>query len=239
MNETKFDSRLKLLGKILLASNLLDLFFYDSTKPIWVNALNLGLTMVFGVTVSWGVIQRKNWARILVYFSFLLALLSIPAWGSFSLPQKIAFVVGWAPFVVLLYHFHRYPSLTSQYFQGSAMQRKWKIAIIALGSLIVLIFGGITVAGLYFRQQGASLMTEMKTNLVLEGEVEPRVMNTCREKFGRKIEDPAILEKFCHCFSLNMDKVTTSESGSFVTRSVALTMACWPPEAPPMKGLSQ
>jgi hypothetical protein len=95
------------------------------------------------------------------------------------------------------------------------------------------------LAGLYFRQQGASLMTEMKSNLVLEGTVDPKIMDTCKEKFGRKIEDAVILEKFCHCFSLNMDKVTASENGGFVTRSVALTMACWPAEAPPMKGLSQ
>jgi hypothetical protein len=239
MNETKFNGRLKLLGKILLASNLLDLFFYDSTKPFWANALSLGFTVAFGALISWGILRQKNWARILVYFSFALAMISVTAWEGFSLPQKAAFTLGCLPFLALIYHFHRYPAFTMQYFRAGSMQKKWKIAAIALGSFIVLLFGGITLAGLYFRQQGASLMTEMKSNLVLEGTVDPKIMDTCKEKFGRKIEDAVILEKFCHCFSLNMDKVTASENGGFVTRSVALTMACWPAEAPPMKGLSQ
>lgn len=253
MNEIRYDQRLKLLAKILLASNLLDLFFYDSFKPIWANALNLGFTIAFGVLVSWGLLKRKNWGRILVYFSCALWLVSALAWPDFSLPQKISFAIAILPFLALLYHFHRYPALTAQYFLAGSMQKKWKIALIAVGSLFVLLFGGLTAAGLYFRQQGAALKEEMKASLVLEGKVDPKIMGICKEKFDRKIEDPAILEKFCHCFGLNSDKVVDlspdkvlkaktdlgTMASTIATRSIALTMACWPAEAPPMSGVGQ
>lgn len=241
MNEIQFDHRVKRLARILLVSNVFDIFFYDPTKAPWVNITSLGLTMGFGVITAWGVHQRKAWGRILLYFAFLLGLFSLFAWPDLSKVQKTAFVLSYLPFLFLLYHFHRYPALTAQFFQPGGFQRKWKIAIITLGALLVIGFGAISAAGLYFRRQGASLMADMKTSLVLEGDVDPKIMGMCKEKFGRKIEDAAILEKFCHCFGLNSGKVLehNTPTSELVTRSVALTMACWPAEAPPMKGLSQ
>jgi hypothetical protein len=232
-----FDKRIKLFAKLLLVINLLDLYFYDSSKPLWNNAVNLSLGMGFGALIAWGVHVGKNWARILVYFSFVLSLISLVSWVHYDIWQRGTLIVGVISFGALLTFLHLHPADTARSFQASAMKRKWKIAIIALGSILVLMMTAITLTGLYFRKQGSSLAEEMKASLVLTGNVDPKILDTCKEKFGRKIADPEILGKFCHCFGLNLDKVTKDTSSNFVTRSVALTMACWPAEAGPLKGL--
>jgi hypothetical protein len=133
MEKIQFENRLRLLIKILIVSNLLDLLMYNPQSSLAENIVGLSFSISSGLLISFGLWKRKNWARIGAYLMWIIGALGFLAWQSLRIQDLASMFTFFAFLSYFLFFLHQNKEHTREYFRLSS--GKSKTVWIVLGAV--------------------------------------------------------------------------------------------------------
>ena len=158
---------------------------------------------------------------------FVLTVAALLLFYRFTDSQKIVYVMALAYYLyAILLFFRRKPDVLT-YFEAKPLTSGWKIAWGTLAGLYLFAVLGVFFFQTSLRRMSNTIASNMESELVLEGDVNPSVMNTCMERYAAANLTGEKLEKFCRCVALNLENLMKQNSPEAlnVTDIMARSMA--------------